>query len=805
MKPTLKQKALRSLAHTPGEAAEVSIRREVEKIAAILKGSDSFNELESSLELLDVIAFRAAGRACEVLTEFLGILLDLKLRYEEVPGFSAEALNRIQNKEALIVKVLKVLEHIRYFEPKTVLDVFLEYSLSQKDSIAKQAQHGLTALAQFELDVVHGTEQWKGLGVSPQSQVLERIESLPSAKKKVYFSGIIEACNQILSPTMQSTSLADYRTVTWTTAAVPPGKSMQAIRERALTLLQELYTITETIAQKRHALRAMNQATRMPHTRSNDQTREMIADNTVVVLKFWASLVPSENLEIVQTIEHDAYWIFYHRTAQRVRDEALKIKTALDEHNEYQIFKLLIGYEGIFREWKTNENGDTVASSEAISEESELRERGVGELADSVSTKNFEIWQARILAYSKIESQDLATFPYFGKFLQRMSKNVPDIALRLLKENAQELERFFTPIFIGLWETPERQDAEQLISEWIAAGEYTRAAARVFEYNDDADNPLFRAIFERAVVDNDRDALIQIVAATVANYGVGKDYLVRELFLPALRALTLDSDARWVFQCWYRKQLVPMLSSLDADERGDVLQNLLSLDRIDYHAEEIIYPLALESPAMVLGFFCDRLSTEKSKDHFVYEAIPFEFHKLSAPLARRPKDSIQVIARRYNDNYGRFSLEEGRLVKNIFPDFPPEFERELVELVQTNEARNVEIVMAILRNYDGAIEIHNVCKEIVKILPPDSKELSEVEAILESTGVVHGEFGFADTYEGRLREIEPWITDKDERVRAFAGRFSERLSRRAAAERERAEEEIEVRKRRYGDRGEHGE
>src|SRR5207302_1515678 len=96
--------------------------------------------------------------------------------------------------------------------------------------------------------------------------------------------------------------------------------------------------------------------------------------------------------------------------------------------------------------------------------------------------------------------------------------------------------------------------------------------------------------------------------------------------------------------------------------------------------------------------------------------------------------------------------------------FSDEFEAELLKLVQEGGERNLEFVLAVLRNYHGQPFIHRLSKEIVKSIPIDSTFRTEVAIALETTGVVSGEFGVSEAYERKRQEVLDWLTDPDERV-----------------------------------------
>ena len=73
------------------------------------------------------------------------------------------------------------------------------------------------------------------------------------------------------------------------------------------------------------------------------------------------------------------------------------------------------------------------------------------------------------------------------------------------------------------------------------------------------------------------------------------------------------------------------------------------------------------------------------------------------------------------------------------------------------------------------------------------------EICLQSTGGVVGEFGFVEAYRARKAQIETWLTDARSPVTSFAKRFIQRIEQRIAAEQRRAEQDKEMRRRRYED------
>ena len=788
-----KKNILKQLARTEGEVTQAALNKEAEKIAAALPIETQYDQIMSQLELLDTIAYRVHEKAVEIIKSLLVRLEGLELTYEEVLGFPAERLREYQTNNELIVKSLETLEHIRYHQPTHILDIFFLYSAYTNESVAKQARHGLETLAGFDLDIFYGNgKDWQGLGWDPQEKVLNKINSLTDAERRTYFSGIIVACEKILSPTIEGTNWT-YKSVTLRSGAVPAMQGIKDLRKQTLIVLEKLYALTDTVEQKKTVLGAMHTATRTPHMGAyGDNVRKMIMKDTATVLRFMKTIVANEDLQVAQKIENDAYFFYRRGVDEQVKALALEIKTILDNHAEYQIFKTLIGFEGVFSEWHAGEQENN------YDREKTLREQKAKEFAESITDDNHLVWKERILRYASIESNDLATFPYFGRFLEHFGKTLPSLALRLLLEASQQLGGFIIPILRGVWQTDKRTDAHHIMVEWIDGNRYLCVLARFFEFTQGLDEELLKKIYAAAKAQDDCNTLNQIISTVSAQFRDDTKHLIKEIFLPALVILTSHKNTNWIFSFWFRAQRSEILATLDPAEGQAILNNLFWVNDIDYHAEAILFPIAEEYPEQVVKFFCDRIAKDSEGSSDKYNAIPFDFHELSKPLSKIPEQAVEIVLSTYDGDYGMFIYRGANLLKNIFPDFPEPFERKLLQLVQTKDEQSQLFVLAILRNYEGQLFIHRVCKELVKVLPDDGSLLNETSIILQNTGVVSGEYGFVEAYKRKIEEIMPWLDERDEKIQRFAKSYISELEKRIDAEKQRADEGILLRKHQYG-------
>jgi hypothetical protein len=804
MEASLKIKALRKLAAIDNDQTKAALAKEVAKISTILETETRYDLLVDQLNLLDVISYRVHAEAITIVTSFLARVGDLDITYPEVWGYSKDALREYQNEKTLTVKVLEILEHFRYHEPEKILDIFFNFSVSPHEIIAKQAMHGLNEFTKLDLDIFWGDDKgWGGLRAQPQEKALEKIESFNDAEKHIYFEAILAVCKNVLSPTIEGSEWSSTKVVI-KTGSIEAVDTVPQTRDKAIEILKSTYALAINLSEKKSVLSALNGATATPRSgRFSDKTAKMIVGNTLTVLSFFVSLIDSEDLQIVQKIEHKVYWIYFHRADDSIRKQCLEIKEKLDNHSEYQIFKVLIGFEGIFRDWEikdpTEQNRQNRIKDDIEYEQSE-RERKTLEFADSVDTNNYTLWEKRILAYSDIESRDLATFPFFGKFLERIATRKPEIGLDLLIKHFAPKGRFTASVMIGIWKSPQQNKLISLLKEWVSKGSYLYEVARFFEFNEELDSALVQNILVKAIASKDYDTVTQLISTLSAHYKSGHLELLKSIFIPALEFLTAREDNRWIFNFWFRKNRSEIIDDLDEHGCTLLLNNLLRLDELDYQAEEILNAIAQKQPLKVVEYFCQRIELEKTKnDGNKFEAIPYEFHRLSAPLSTIPEQLVDAVFATYDGNYGRFIFRGARLLSNVFPAYHKKFFDTLTSYVHSGNEQQILFVLGVLRSYEGQEFLHPVFKELVKALPEDSDLLVEVEVGIQSTGVISGEYGLAEAYEGRRKLMESWKEDSNERVRNFAVRYISQLNKQIEAERRRSKEQILLRKHQYGE------
>jgi hypothetical protein len=804
-------KVLGRLAQSNTTAADEAIARACEQAIATLAVGTEYEALEFSLDVLLTVGFRRSREVVSAADSFLRTVEARPLMHSDEYGAQPEALSRYRNAYRLISKGIDLLNALRYLETPAVVDSLLWASTHEEEAVRKAAFSDLIGLAKYNISVYFGdgTPGGRGIGPMPQLLAIDTLEKKTDEEVRNHLRGVLTLLEGLLSTTMESASWSSMA-VTLSRAVAPADQGVVEVRQRSIALVKRLYKLVETKSQKLLVIRAMSAAARGDGRGVVDKAfADMISANAQEVLGFFGDIAKAEqDLQIVQKLEHDSYWIHFHSASAEVRAAALQVKAVIDANGEYAVYKTLVGFEGIFGDWSKDRQDESYTLGSQESRQMEARV-----IAARVPVDGFDVWRRRILRFAQTESHDLATFPVFYEFLAEVATAYPEFALDLLVKEAEQLSRFLIPILRGLWDGEKRDELLPLMMRWIAEARpdetlFLYASVKVFLSTEDVDVEILGKLLDKAT--EIRDAFVMRQVASVAIGRSAKEEArgeLKELFLRALSRLTELGDAGWVREIWFRKEATELVVEFSPKERREVLNNLRLLPQIDYQAEDVLAAIAEREPRAVVEFLCDRLyepdervAAIAKKSGSEYEELPYQFHTLQDGLSSDPKMVIEEVLDCYAEDETLFEFRGAKLLQAIFPQFSEGFRAELVRLAREGSDIELDFVAGVLRAYSGEAFIQPVAKELIKRVPRSSPLVTEVEIALRSTGVVSGEYGMAEAYDKKRREVLDWLQDPDARVRSFAAKYIADLEFMRDSERHRADESIALRKFEYGEK-----
>ncbi len=719
--------------------------------------------------------------------------------FDALPGYTVEQIVSV---------AADILDRLRYLNEETVeatFDTICELFLGAKsDDERKRLLLSAENLSKHNLDI------WKQAGPLVQHLLVERIRRLNIEELNFIKPIALEVLGQVLQPEVEGTS-STYKTLTIHRGAVVPSEMLIKIRVKAIEILKSLFRDAKTDAARREVVQMLSTATRTPYTGNySNELLKIILDDTANIVEFYKEVAADQSYELLQQLEHDLLWLYRRNrdmpsdtandptiaiSRQRLSEHILAFRDLLNSNHGFVVYKTLVGFQTVFPPAWENASVDFEA-------EEEYRNQQLEKLLDEVTEETADEWLSVLSRCTQTESKDLATFPSLGRFLENLGRSKPHILITYLDRLDDRLAGFLHVMLIGLEGGTKEDIAQEKVRHWVDVRKYLPQIIRYQLFAAKFDADLLERALRAAIEVGDDDAVFNAISTSAARHGDVAGGLIDRVFLPAIDYLTVKGDTRWVKVLWPSKKSETLIQGLNSEQTDQVLASLVQHPQIDYHVEDFLACIAASWPTKVVDFFGSRLEVESKpavgrKDR--YKDIPFRFYRLHEQLAKTPEYLVEKARSWFKKDMLLFQYRGGQLLSNVFPNFPPEFVRILQSLIEGKDRTDLEFVVKILRNYEGKAFIYDLCKEIVAFVPPKDTLLNEIEAALDSTGVVTGEFGFVDAYKRKKTELEPWLGDPRESVQSFARSRVLSLDRRIAAEQRRSEEDLEMQKREYGD------
>lgn len=566
-------------------------------------------------------------------------------------------------------------------------------------------------------------------------------------------------------------------------------------------MLFRMYDQARSGDEKREVIHALNEGMTYPSSAAyGAPLANMVLDDTRRIVEFFADRAEAEQFEIVQTLEDHFLWLYrrtrdqasaqskeHAETASKANGVLGAIERFRDRANSQDRvvrFKTLVGYQSVFPpHWDGNPMD--------IEGPQTYRAARIAEYVASVTDETANDWYEVVKRCAAVRSNDMAMFLSFTEFLEQLAARKPDIVLAYLKRG-DALAMFLPAVLAGLAASSKPFLATDLMEEWIAQEQHLAAIARHLRLTRGGAEDLLRKVGEKAIARKDSIAITEVIAAIVANDSVK---LVNSILVAGIEHLTSTNDTRWVAGVWFMPELMAFISKLTQPQCEALLDNLVLCRRIDYDEDRILAAIGQRFPAPVWRFLKQRLDRDKEeKDVIRYEAVPHGLGDLRKPLARDLALAMTTVREWYTQDNLLFQYRGGRVFHDVFPRIEPEIEAPLMSIVREGADEAIDFLLKILRTYQGEPFVLGLCGAIVDALPKDDQRLSEVEIILQSTGVVSGQFGFVEAYQRKKEEISPWLSDQRPKVRAFAERYIRTLDRTIAAEARRSESDYELRR-----------
>ncbi|CAB3743931.1 hypothetical protein LMG24238_07170 [Paraburkholderia sediminicola] len=703
----------------------------------------------------------------------------------------------------IVFAATDILKHYRYLDVDSTFDALCKlYGQAANSGEVKKLLELGKELSRHQLEV------WQQYGSVVQEMLLVRIEALSGEQRIALHSLLTPMLTEILGTEIRGTT-ASSSAVTFHTGSVVASDRLRAIRTKAIELLKQQFRLARTDEERHSVLQALESGTRLPYQSVySNELQRMVMDDMRTVIEFQTEVADSLSLELLRQAEvwiHRCYWNHVELPAA-LRDvpelaaaradlvaATIAFRDTANATTDFVIYKTLVGYDSVLQPAWHDE-------AFRYTQPAEYRTEQIDGFVAEVDETTAETWFDRIKRYARTESDDLATFPEFGKFLERLGETKPAIVLGYIARTEGPLARFLPAMLTGLTRSTERATAFSQIDTWLNAGEHLRRITWYLQFADPFDETVLKRALDSAIQHGDQIAVRNALVAAERQFADHPGTLVDAVFLPALRYLETCGDFSWLhlpLQTWYRS---PIIGALDKAQAVTVLDTLVRYPRLESSVENVIATIAEKWPESVVTFLGVRQTLARLGDVPPnYDAVPFAVHELNSPLAAVPDVVLEGARAWFNDDPLVFTYDGGRLLASLFPDLAGGLNERLERLIDGGNERDLAFVLSVLRAFSGRTCIYDLTRKIVATLNAGNPLLEQVQLALRETGVVHGEYGFADLYAERKALLGPWLTDPSERVREFAEEQMRLLDQLIAAEHRSVETRSALRKLQYGE------
>jgi len=781
----LKLKAIDYFAAKPHDdkKAKVYLSGVYKEIHEVLVNSASYDLITSAFEILEKFISHVTD---DSIRDLVCCWQRLHEGGELILGESY--FSKYRTKEKIYIKIINLLGRLRYIDQDRLTPILFEFWKDDK-STRSEVEKVFKELSEFNLYAV------EKIGYGPQLKLLGVIKQFSEDKKLEHFSIIKSIFSQFLSTDIERHNW-NYRTVSIESMAIPATEHIERLRNDTVSCLINMYEHTDNIEYKKELINVMNNACRIwSRAELSEEAKLIVEKNTVDVLQFWSSIITNEPLELVQKVEHDGYWNYYHAPSQPVRDAALSLETILNTHDEYQIYRVLVGFEGIFGSWKAERSLRSDYGNQR-----KIREERLKIYVESVSEDNIEEWIDRFELYLETDSSDLATFPELYKFVEMISIRFPKELLFRLNQTAG-LSKCVIAIFRGVWASPHQNEFIESIEIWIEEGKYLWELSVAFLSFKGLSFELIDKFVNASILIEDTQSLSSFLGVLDDRHEDFSSESINLIFGRIFTHLNKKCNTTWINHVWFTPKGQSFIEVISSDNLKLMVDNLVFVNEVDHRVEGVLEHISLHNVEDIFYFFEKRIEYKKHPDKEQedrYEDIPFSLHSINKILAEHPQKLLLLIKNNYEYKYGICQYGVASLFKKCF--FP--FEPQLIDVVLGNlnplDENELKLILAMVESYDSHMSILPLVRRLLKEVECTETNIQNIRRALLNTGVTSGEYGYANALKNKLEDIKPWLEDDHANVIKFAYQYSECLKESIEAELKRVDEQVALEKHKYG-------
>lgn len=765
-----------------------------------IRNSKNNDELTDAIGTLDDVVLPRVADRCRQFIDILPALIEALARTR---GTQSEPVETVFGKyagasgEDVARKFSTVLSDHRYCDPKLTIDTLVRlFTAAKSDDERRVWLDVATRFAEHDVDV------WKRHGPAVDRIIIDAIANLEKEAAAQAREISLAMLTNVLSAEIGGTSRGDFNSIVIHQGSVGASDDLRRVWSDAIDLLEKMLEEATDDAGRDGILTTMRQAMRPPFHGGSEGLRTLVMENAARVANIERQVAPRCGLEARRKMETNALHVHHWfgdlpaemkeneelvTAQQRVVEELLALRDALNADPDFVLYKTLIGYDSVRPDAWDGDHFDPSAMDE-------WRSENYPKLLARIDDKSADEWLERMRRYLGEQSGSGSHAP-MRDFAKILAEQKPGVAIGYLYKMDDGLASVLIPLLMGIHAAGQHDAVRLFAARWIGEGRFLSELVDWLAWQDASDLDLLVSVAARARELADDQAVLSSVDAAARIYAKAADpKLIDDVFMPAVGYLIESKLTGWTRFAWATRQ-GGLLSGLDETQAQLLLQSFVDEPTIDFHEERVLALVAERFIGLVFDFFETRIRRERNKDELRFDPIPFQINDLKAPLANQPEQLLAAVRRWHELQPLYHQFRGGRLVRNVFPDLSEDLVGALREMVKKGDRKDLEFVLATLQPYEGAEQIYPICMDVVDRLDEGDEMLGRISRVLGETGVLTGEFGQVQAEAEQHTRLERWANDDRPRVKSFAQAEMRRAQKSMAWEQRRAELDVEQRKR----------
>ena len=572
---------------------------------------------------------------------------------------------------------------------------------------------------------------------------------------------------------------------------LPPSEHLRQIREQALEILYQSYNQLDNLSDKLKIIKALNGSVFLPGSISAQdiptETWAWLQPDCQKTAKFLLDrVIPQAELPVLDAV---AEWLWYAPRFSRYQlDEFEQLKQHLQNNKLYQLYRVLVSNR--FRGDSEEDNLDWQAIHQRRIEVIDLYLEGL-----YTATIESAIYEIETIVKQCKEAGENSRHLWFDLLFSFLGEKHPNLAHKLVQKAISEnlsIKHHLGHVIGGLYQS-NLEVGWSYVKSWTDSDDPILwfAVAKSYHFMDwsrfqNQEWEVLHYLTTKQSLSVDCEILELI--SRFAPHNPAEAIKLIKLFA----ARSDESILLRVADILYSSFESFGDKFIDNDNFVAIVQNFERLSTFNYDVENCLNRLGKISPIQLLNFIEQRLlnKPEFSDTTGYYNAIHFSYS--IAPKSIRSSLEYPDILRRVRD----WMLRDGfwfynalDVLKELNGSLEEPLYSVLMEWSKSGDVQKVRALAKILQEFNSGLLFYSLCREIISHTN-DKAALDLISCSISSTpGVILG--GFSIFYKQRLKEITPWLQDKNFRVRSFAKQMKESLEQ--DLERELGREEFEER------------